>query len=88
MKQDEIKKLAVLLDHWIKHNNDHAGEYKKWSEIADREGLKQVAHNLRDAADLMLKSNEKFNAAAKDMPVLTHGEGHDHPHNHDHLHDH
>ena len=82
MKQDNIEKLAVLLDHWIKHNNDHVGEYKKWSEIAEKEGLKKVADHLRDAADLMLQSNDKFNAAAKEMPVSSHGECHDHSHHH------
>ena len=86
MEKDEIAKLAVLLSHWIKHNDDHMEEYKKWAETAERHGLKQVANNLMAAAELMLKSNDKFVAARREMPVSSHQErdhhGHDHGHEH------
>ena len=90
MEEKEMKKLSVLLDHWVKHNDDHVKEYKKWAEIAEQEGLSPVGKNLRDAADLILQSSEKFHAAKRGMPViLIQGdhEHHHHEHNH-HKHDH
>ncbi|MBI4621146.1 MAG: hypothetical protein HY739_13450 [Desulfobacterales bacterium] len=84
MEGNELKKLAVLLNHWIRHNKDHIKDYRKWAEEADRQGLKEVAHNLKTAADLILQSNERFIAAQKGMPVSSVEEGHEHdPHDHD-----
>jgi hypothetical protein len=31
---NEINKLRVLLPHWIEHNGEHAGEFRKWAEQA------------------------------------------------------
>ncbi|MFH2012495.1 MAG: hypothetical protein ABIJ37_07355 [Pseudomonadota bacterium] len=87
MKDNELKKLAVLLNHWINHNEDHVKDYIKWAEEAEKKGLNEVATNLRAAADLILKSNEKFIAARKTMPVSSVEEAHDHDHDHhDHNH--
>ena len=76
--EKEIEKLAVLLNHWIKHNEDHCKEYRKWAEISDRHGLKEVADKLRIAADLILKSNEIFIAAKRGMPISSHKDEHSH----------
>ncbi|MFH1626282.1 MAG: hypothetical protein ABID54_14170 [Pseudomonadota bacterium] len=78
MEENEIKKLAVLLNHWVKHNDDHVKEYRRWAEIADRERLKEVAYNLRTAADLILQSNERFIAAKSGMPASPAEEDHEH----------
>ncbi|MEW6614590.1 MAG: hypothetical protein AB1401_03865 [Thermodesulfobacteriota bacterium] len=84
MEENELKKLAVLLNHWIRHNEDHVKEYRKWAEEADIQGLKEVAHNLKAAADLILQSNERFIAARKGMPVSSIEEDQEHdPHDHD-----
>ena len=80
MEHDEINKLAVLLSHWIKHNDDHVKEYVKWAETADKHGLQGVADNLKAAAQLILQSNEKFSAAQKEMPISSVEEGHGHNH--------
>lgn len=84
MEGNELKKLAVLLNNWIKHNEDHVKDYRKWAEEADIRGVKEVAHNVKAAADLILQSNERFVAAQKGMPVLSGEEDHEHdPHDHD-----
>lgn len=84
MGDNEIKKLAVLLGHWIQHNDAHLKDYRKWAEIADREGLKEVAHHLTSAVELLLQSGEKFVAAQKGMPVEhVHSPVHDHGHGHE-----
>ena len=87
MEDKEMKKLSVLLDHWIKHNNDHVKEYHKWAEKAEKEGLSAVGKNLRSAADLILQSSERFSAAKESMPTLTVHDDHQHEHDH-HEHDH
>ena len=83
MEGNELKRLAVLLNHWIRHNEDHVKDYREWAEKADRQGIKEVAHNIKAAADLILQSNERFIAAREGMPVSS-VEDHEHdPHDHD-----
>ena len=63
---DEIpfdEKLAKLLSHWIKHNEDHALNYRKWAEKAKTNGNGQTAGLLEEAAEMSLAINEKFEAA-------------------------
>lgn len=76
--EKEIEKLSVLLNHWIKHNEDHGKEYRKWAEISDRHGLREVADKLRIAAEMIFKSNEVFVAAKKGIPISSHEEEHSH----------
>ncbi|HCX90635.1 MAG: hypothetical protein COW04_11780 [Deltaproteobacteria bacterium CG12_big_fil_rev_8_21_14_0_65_43_10] len=83
MEGNELKKLAVLLNHWIKHNEDHVKEYREWAEKVYKQGLKEVAHNLKTAADLILQSNERFIEAQKGIPASCAEEDHKHdPHDH------
>lgn len=59
------EKLAKILDHWIKHNKDHADTYKDWAERARQAGMDDAAGLLKEAADLNITMNEKFEAAKK-----------------------
>ena len=36
-EQNTIKKLRVLLPHWIEHNNNHIAEFRKWEGEAKKE---------------------------------------------------
>jgi len=56
-------KLAKLLSHWIKHNEDHAINYRNWAEKAKRNGKDEAAGLLEAAAEMSLAVNEKFEAA-------------------------
>ena len=58
-------KLIKLLDHWLKHNGDHAGTYKDWAEKARQNQLDAVAALLEDVCDLTEEINAKFESAAK-----------------------
>jgi hypothetical protein len=67
---DEIpfdEKLKKLLDHWIKHNEDHALNYRKWAEKAKVNGKSDAAGLLEEAADMSLTINEKFEAALAEL---------------------
>mgnify|MGYP000022356956 CR=1 FL=1 len=35
------EKLLKLLNHWIKHNEDHAFNYRNWAEKAKANGQKE-----------------------------------------------
>jgi hypothetical protein len=57
------EKLVNLLSHWIKHNQDHALNYRNWAEKAKTNGKGQTAGLLEEAAEMSLTINEKFEAA-------------------------
>ncbi len=69
---DEIKstlsfeeKLVKLLDHWLKHNEDHSETYRNWAREAKDKDLGQAASLIEDAADMTLKINAKFQKAVE-----------------------
>jgi len=71
VKRDEIaEKLKVLIPHWISHNEEHAGEYKKWAERLEAEGLVDIAERLRQAAELIVASNRHFQEAQTKLEDL------------------
>jgi len=59
------EKLLKLLDHWIRHNDDHAENYKTWAEKARENSMGEVASLLEDVADMSQALTQKFAAAAK-----------------------
>ena len=61
------EKLIKLLSHWIKHNEDHALNYRNWAEKAKTNGKGQTAGLLEEAAELSLVVNDKFEAALTEL---------------------
>ncbi len=59
------EKLIKLLDHWLKHNEDHSQTYKDWAEKAKDKNLEKVVVLIRDASDMTLEINKKFEEAIK-----------------------
>lgn len=57
------EKLHKLLDHWIKHNEDHAETYRNWKEKAEEHDMKEAAALLEEAAELNIEINKKFKEA-------------------------
>lgn len=57
------EKIAKLIDHWIKHNQDHALNYRNWAEKAKANGKDDAGVLLEAAADMSLAINAKFEAA-------------------------
>jgi hypothetical protein len=63
---DEIpfdEKLEKIIRHWIKHNEDHALNYRNWAEKAKANGNEKTAGFLEEAAEMSQAINEKFEAA-------------------------
>ena len=65
------EKLLKLLNHWIKHNEDHALNYRNWVEKAKAKGKDETGVPIEEAAEMSLAINEKFEAAlaTKIMPI-------------------
>jgi hypothetical protein len=57
------EKLLKMLNHWIKHNEDHASNYRNWAEKAKANGRKEAGALLDEAAVMSLVVNEKFKKA-------------------------
>ncbi|MDX9788785.1 MAG: hypothetical protein RBT11_18550 [Desulfobacterales bacterium] len=57
------EKLIKLLDHWIKHNADHAATYTEWADRSKGVHLEAVAGLLTEAAEISRSVNAKFEAA-------------------------
>ena len=57
------EKIAKLLEHWIKHNDDHASTYRGWADQAKQNHLDEVAAIIEEAAGMNLAINEKFEQA-------------------------
>ena len=50
--EDTVKRLRILLDYWIEHNNEHEKEFRAWADKVTPLS-NQVAGWLQDAANKM-----------------------------------
>ncbi len=54
------EKMIKLLEHWIKHNNDHADSYRDWSKKAKEQGMQEAGALLEEVAELTGSITGKF----------------------------
>ena len=59
------EKMIKLLEHWIKHNEDHAQTYRDWAQKAKEKNKSKAAVMLEDAAEMTLSISKKFELAIK-----------------------
>ena len=59
---DTKSKLNSLLPYWLEHNQEHGAEFREWADkiAADQ---KEVAEQLRQAADKMAEADEYLKKA-------------------------
>ena len=57
------EKIEKMLSHWIKHNEDHASNYRNWAQKAKANDMGKAAALLEAAADMSVAINEKFKEA-------------------------
>jgi hypothetical protein len=62
---DPKKKLSVVIEHWIEHNNSHMGEYKKWAQTAGELGLDPVKTEIEEAMKSISQSSQHLAKALK-----------------------
>ena len=64
---DQKKKLSVVIEHWIEHNESHKGEYKKWAQTAGELGLDSVRAEIEEAMGKISQSNQHLMKALKTL---------------------
>ncbi len=80
-EQNTIKKLRVLLPHWIEHNNNHIAEFRKWENEARAESGKEVSLLLEKAISDMEEAGKSLSEALEKVGgPLESIEGHHHHH--------
>jgi hypothetical protein len=60
-------KLIKLLEHWIRHNQEHAKTYGDWAEKAAADSKGEVSILLNEAVSLSIHLNRKFEKALAKM---------------------
>ncbi|MHC4267092.1 MAG: hypothetical protein ACYSTS_01380 [Planctomycetota bacterium] len=77
-EQNTIKKLRVLLPHWIEHNNNHIAEFRKWEGEAKKESEQEVSRLLDNAIRNMEEAGKSLSEALKEIGGPLEGEHHHH----------
>jgi diaminopimelate epimerase len=62
---DQKKKLSVVIEHWIEHNESHMGEYKKWAQKAGELGFDSAKAEIEEAMGKISQSNQHLEEALK-----------------------
>jgi molecular chaperone GrpE (heat shock protein) len=65
---EEAKKLSILIDHWIEHNESHMAEYRRWAQKSEELGLKAVKTEIENAIEKLLQCNQSLQKARKGIP--------------------
>jgi len=60
---DEKKKLPVVINHWVEHNESHMAEYRKWAQKAEELGLDVVKAEIEDAVKKLDQCNHSLQKA-------------------------
>lgn len=61
------EKLIKLVEHWIRHNDDHAENYRKWAKKATQHQLAEAGDLLDKAAEMTDLISQNFKAAADNI---------------------
>lgn len=56
----ETAKFRKIVEHWISHNEDHAGSYRQWATRAKDAGHEVSAALLEQIASEVIEQNKKF----------------------------
>lgn len=62
---EEKKRLSVVIEHWIEHNQSHMGEYKKWAQKASTLNLRGVQTEIEEAIGKLSLVNHHLEKAMK-----------------------
>ena len=57
---EEKLRLMKLVEHWVEHNDDHGDRFSEEAIKAEKMGLKEVAVEMRKAAEASKKVSENL----------------------------
>jgi hypothetical protein len=66
-----VEKARKLVDHWIQHNQDHAGSYMQWAQEFKKNDLEVAATLLESVCELTNQINLMLRDAARQIPSKT-----------------
>ena len=69
MAKSDMKKLEVLLQHWVEHNREHSGEFREWAEKAGALGHTEVRDEILRAVEQMDKANASLLRALERLQI-------------------
>lgn len=46
VKNDDLNKLLILIDHWIEHDDSHTEAYRIWAGKASGQGEDEIAKEI------------------------------------------
>ena len=53
---EDRERLRIVLRHLVEHNEGHIEDYRRWIEMAETNGLDEVAALLKEANDHIEKA--------------------------------
>lgn len=62
---DELEKLKMLLNYWMKHNNEHAEAYRDWAKKASSLGNEELSRILVRLYMEQKRLNRRFEEAKR-----------------------
>jgi len=54
---EELRRLSIVIEHWIEHNQSHMAEYQKWAQRAGELGLEPVKAEIEEAIAILSQTN-------------------------------
>jgi len=67
MAMTDMERLRVLIKHWIEHNEEHAGEFRKWAEKAKSSGNSAVCDDILNSVEKLKAANEHLRVALEKL---------------------
>jgi len=67
MAKTDMEKLQILINHWIEHNEEHAGEFKEWAGKAKSSGKTAVHDDILKAIGKLRDANEYLRTALEKL---------------------
>jgi len=63
----DLKKLRILLPHWIEHNEEHASGFRDWAAKSRELDLEETAQRIDEAVECMMACNKALSAAQETL---------------------
>lgn len=64
---EDEKRLAILIRHWIEHNESHQEEYRKWAKRAEELGLLAIKVKMEEAIERLHQCNLSLQEALRSL---------------------
>ena len=60
---DTLSKVKILLEHWIKHNQEHGEEFREWADKLKSLGKTEAGDDIAQAARTMDEAGKLLSRA-------------------------